>query len=57
MPETNTYDAVIIGAGVIGCAIALDLARRGFKTLNVDRGPAPGHGSTSWSAAIIRPYY
>ena len=57
MSETSTYDAVIIGAGVIGCAIALDLARRGFKTLNVDRGPAPGHGSTSWSAAIIRPYY
>lgn len=57
MPETSTYDAVIIGAGVIGCAIALDLARRGFRTLNVDRGPAPGHGSTSWSAAIIRPYY
>lgn len=57
MPENSTYDAVIIGAGVIGCAIALDLARRGYRTLNVDRGPAPGHGSTSWSAAIIRPYY
>ncbi|GEO00966.1 hypothetical protein NSE01_27980 [Novosphingobium sediminis] len=57
MSESTTYDAVIIGAGVIGCAIALDLARRGLRTLNVDRGPAPGHGSTSWSAAIIRPYY
>jgi sarcosine oxidase subunit beta len=57
MSETRAYDAVIIGAGVIGCAIALDLARRGLRTLNVDRGPAPGHGSTSWSAAIIRPYY
>lgn len=57
MSEGSTYDAVIIGAGVIGCAIALDLARRGLRTLNVDRGPAPGHGSTSWSAAIIRPYY
>ncbi|MFM9935039.1 MAG: NAD(P)/FAD-dependent oxidoreductase, partial [Novosphingobium sp.] len=57
MAETRAYDAVVIGAGIIGCAIALDLARRGFRTLNVDRGPAPGHGSTSWSAAIIRPYY
>ncbi len=57
MAEGSAYDAVIIGAGVIGCAIALDLARRGLRTLNVDRGPAPGHGSTSWSAAIIRPYY
>ena len=25
MTETRAYDAVIIGAGVIGCAIALDL--------------------------------
>ena len=57
MAESSAYDAVVIGAGVIGCAIALDLARRGFRTLNVDRGPAPGHGSTSYSAAIIRPYY
>lgn len=57
MPERNAYDAIVIGAGVIGCAIALDLARRGLRTLNIDRGPAPGHGSTSWSAAIIRPYY
>ncbi|MEI6643022.1 MAG: FAD-dependent oxidoreductase [Novosphingobium sp.] len=57
MSEKSAYDAVVIGAGVIGCAIALDLARRGLSTLNVDRGPAPGHGSTSWSAAIIRPYY
>ena len=57
MPERNAYDAIVIGAGVIGCAIAVDLARRGLRTLNIDRGPAPGHGSTSWSAAIIRPYY
>ena len=53
----DRYDAVIIGAGVIGCAIALALSRKGYRTLNVDRLPAAGYGSTSASAAIIRPYY
>ncbi len=51
------YDAVIIGAGVIGCAIALELARKGCRTLNVDALPAAGYGSTSASAAVIRVYY
>ena len=51
------FNAVIIGAGIIGCSIALALSRRGYRTLNVDRLPAAGYGSTSASAGIIRPYY
>ena len=58
MPQAATaQDVIIIGAGIIGCAIALGLRRRGLRTLNVDQGPSPGYGSTSYSAAIIRPYY
>lgn len=57
MTDAPDFDAVIIGAGVIGCAIALALSRKGYRTLNVDRLPAAGYGSTSSSAAIIRPYY
>ena len=53
----ESYDAVIIGAGVIGAAIGLELARRGLRTLNVDALPAAGYGSTSASAAVIRVYY
>ena len=53
----NNFDAVIIGAGVMGCSIALALSRKGYRTLNVDRLLAAGYGSTSSSAAIIRPYY
>ena len=53
----NRYDAIIIGAGIIGAAIALGLARKGKKTLNIDSLPAAGYGSTSGSCAIIRPYY
>lgn len=50
-------DAVIIGAGVIGCAIALALTRSGLSTVSVDTLPAAGYGSTSHSSAVIRPYY
>ena len=50
----HNYDAVIIGAGVIGAAIGYELAKTGKRTLNVDKLPAAGYGSTSNSCAIIR---
>src|SRR4051812_40299412 len=49
-----TYDAVVVGAGVIGSATALALSRRGWRVLVVDRHGAAGHGSTSASAGIVR---
>jgi sarcosine oxidase subunit beta len=48
------YDAIVIGAGVIGAAIAFELSKRGYRTLNVDKLPAAGYGPTSASCAIIR---
>lgn len=51
------YDAIIVGAGVIGAAVGLELARKGWRTLNIDRLPAAGYGSTSGSCAIIRTHY
>jgi glycine oxidase len=42
-------DVVVIGAGVIGCAIARELARRGAAVLVLERD-APG-GQASWAAA------
>src|SRR5919202_1398998 len=50
-------DAVIIGAGVIGANIAYELARKGYKTLNIDKLPAAGYGPTSASCAIVRAHY
>ena len=55
--EALQFDAVIIGAGVIGCAIAFNLAKQGYSTLNIDKLPAAGYGSTSSSAAVVRTYY
>lgn len=54
---TDTADAIIIGAGVIGAATAFELAKLGYKTLSVDRAAEAGHGSTSGSCAIIRVHY
>jgi sarcosine oxidase subunit beta len=54
---THTADAIIIGAGVIGAATAFELAKRGWKTLSVDRNTQAGHGSTAGSCAIIRMHY
>ena len=51
---TVTADAVIVGAGVIGSSIALELARDGMSVVVVDKAGAPGQGSTSASSAVIR---
>lgn len=53
----ETYDAIIIGAGVIGACTAFEMAKKGWKTLSIDKGPEAGYGSTSASCAIIRTYY
>ncbi len=55
--SNNTYDAVVIGAGVIGAAIGYELAKKGRRVINIDMLPAAGYGSTSNSCAIIRLYY
>ncbi len=51
------YDAIIIGAGIIGAPIAFELAKMGYKTLNIDKLPTSGYGSTSNSCAIVRAHY
>lgn len=51
---SNSYDAVVIGAGVIGAATTFELARRGWRVLCVDKQPAAGFGSTTNSCAIVR---
>jgi glycine oxidase len=47
----KTFDAVIAGGGLIGAAIALELARAGLQVALFDRHE-PGEGS-SWAAAGI----
>jgi sarcosine oxidase subunit beta len=54
---TEKCDAVIIGAGIIGCSVAFELAKLGYQTLNVDKLQAAGNGSTANTCAIIRLHY
>ncbi|MBP2367397.1 NAD(P)/FAD-dependent oxidoreductase [Pseudonocardia parietis] len=45
---------VVIGAGVVGSSIALELARAGRKVIVIDKAGGVGHGSTSSSSAVVR---
>ncbi len=54
---TEKYDAIIIGAGIIGCCTAFELAKKGYRTLNIDKLAGAGTGSTSNSCAVIRIHY
>jgi glycine oxidase len=45
---------IVVGAGVIGCAVAYELARRGAHVHLLD-GRAPGRGATFASAGILAP--
>ena len=49
MSNEKSFDAVIIGAGVIGNAVAFELSKQGFKTLNIDRNNVSGYGSVSYT--------
>ena len=49
------YDVLVIGAGVVGCALADELTRRGWTDLTVlDQGPLPvTGGSTSHAPGLL----
>ena len=46
------FDAVVIGAGILGAGVARELARRGRRTLVVDRRDA-GWGTTNRSTRLV----
>lgn len=56
-PTTTPYDAIVIGAGVIGASVAWHLARLGAtRVLVLERGQV-GTGTTSQSSGILRTHY
>ena len=52
----QTYDVIIIGAGIMGCSTALELSKRGLKVAVLEKSTI-GTGSTGKSSAIIRQHY
>lgn len=51
-----TFDILIIGAGIMGCATAHELAQRGLKVGVIEKRQV-GAGGTGKSSAIIRQHY
>jgi glycine oxidase len=48
-------DIIVIGAGIVGCAVAHELASRGASVEIVDERPV-GMGATQASAGVLAPY-
>ena len=56
MPRlAREWDAIVVGAGVIGCAVGRELARRGARTAILESRMAGG-GATQASAGVLAPY-
>lgn len=53
---SQAYDVVVVGGGIMGCATALELARRGASVAVVEKGGLAS-GSTGKSSAIVRQHY
>ena len=51
----RSSDIVVIGAGIIGCAVAAELARRGAVVAVLDPR-SPGEGATQASGGMLAPY-
>jgi len=51
MPET--FDLIIVGAGIVGAACAAECARAGLKVLVLDRGPIAGGTTAAGMGHIV----
>jgi len=51
---TPTSDAIVVGAGIVGAAIAFRLSERGLRVRVLEAAEAPATGSTGRSAAGVR---
>jgi len=53
---TQTYDAIIIGAGVMGASLAFHFAERGLKVAVLER-KVTASGATGHSSGLVRMHY
>lgn len=53
----QTADAVVIGAGLMGCSTAYELAKRNMKNVVVLEKNAIGSGATGQSSGVLRGHY
>lgn len=53
----DSYDVAVIGAGVVGCAIARSFAIRGWSTLVVEKGGDILEGASKGNSALLHTGY
>jgi len=49
----HLFDVAVIGAGVVGCAVARDIGRRGMSCVLVDRADDVGDATSKANTAIL----
>lgn len=50
---SRSYDIIVVGAGIVGCACARECVRAGLKTLLLDRGPVGGGTTAAGMGHIV----
>jgi len=53
--SSRPSDIIVVGAGIVGCAVAYELSRRGASVQVVDERPV-GMGATQASAGVLAPF-
>jgi glycine oxidase len=53
MPRVKSWDAVIIGAGIIGLSLAISLRKQGLRVLVVERGEPGGEASSAAAGMLV----
>ncbi len=54
-PREQSFDAVVVGGGLIGLSIAFELDRRGIGTVLLEAGPTVGRGASWVAAGMLAP--
>src|ERR1700751_2299679 len=49
----ENVEAAVVGAGVVGCAVALALARRGVSVALLEAEPEPGLAASGTNSGIL----
>jgi glycine oxidase len=52
---SSSSDIIVVGAGIVGCAVACELSQRGARVRILD-DRQPGMGATQASAGMLNPY-
>lgn len=50
---TRSWDAVVVGGGVVGCAVAFELAREGLAVALLERGELAGEASGAAAGMLL----